>query len=362
MDVSYGLIGTSELLKEREPEGTWSFSGITQRNFSSLKKERGDDEALGELGIRIEHNLSLTKDIIEFIPKININHYRISSSIFSLAGDFKDSINVSITNLPNSSKILELIRSIGFSARKYNVTLSVYPDSTNNLSSTDDTLVDQTVKELDFHSWFFETAGFPSNAANPIIIKPFAQPEQENHGSAVKFVQAFYENFEKLNKDTQKRLVLQNEESGFWNPINLFKYFHVYLNEKYEKGMILSYSNVADERNPGMIEEGNTIEKEVNIGAFHETWMGVVPIFLWSEKQGSSNTPVEFLSNAIPYFNYTIKWECDIKSRDKGIVKFTMPEAEDKVTEEVIMTITKTKYKKSRDASRAFNALYDKVQ
>ena len=39
-----------------------------------------------------------------------------------------------------------------------------------------------------------------------------------------------------------------------------------------------------------------------------------------------------------------------------------MPEAEDKVTEEVIMTITKNKYSKSRDASRAFNALYDKVQ
>ena len=84
--------------------------------------------------------------------------------------------------------------------------------------------------------------------------------------------------------------------------------------------------------------------------------------FYGHEKQGSSNTSVEFLSNAIPYFNYTIKWECDIKSETKVFVKFTMPEAEDKVTEEVIMTITKTKYKKSRDASRAFNALYDKVQ
>ena len=36
-----------------------------------------------------------------------------------------------------------------------------------------------------------------------------------------------------------------------------------------------------------------------------------------------------------------------------------MPEAEEKVTEEVITTITKNKYKKSRDTSRAFNALYD---
>ena len=45
--------------------------------------------------------------------------------------------------------------------------------------------------------------------------------------------------------------------------------------------------------------------------------------------------------------------------RDKAIIKYTMPEEEDKVTEEVIMTITKNKYKKSQDFSRTFNALYD---
>ena len=36
-----------------------------------------------------------------------------------------------------------------------------------------------------------------------------------------------------------------------------------------------------------------------------------------------------------------------------------MPQEEDKVTEEVIMTITRNKYKKSKDAARAFNNLYD---
>ena len=327
----------------------------------AMEKSEGREAALLELGLRIEHNLSLTKDILEFIPKINIRHYRISSSIFSLAADYKDDIDASVTILPNSSKILDLIRAIGFSARQNNVTLSVYPDSTNNLSSNDDNLVEKTIQELNFHSWFFETAGFSASPANPIIIKPFGQPSENSHAGAVSFVQSFYSNFEKLNSDTQKRLVLQNEEEGFWNPINLFKYFHVYLNEKHEKGVPLSYYNVADLRNPGKIDN-QIIEKEVNIGAFHETWSGVVPVFLWSEKEGTSKTPADFLTEAIPYFNYNIKWECDIKTRDKGIAKFTMPESEDKVTEEVIMTITKNKYSKSRDASRSFNALYDKIQ
>ena len=362
MEVHYGLISTSELLKEKEPNGTWTFSGITKKTFQQIKTDRGEDEALQELGNRIEHNLSLTKDIVEFIPKLKISHYRMSSSIFSLLANFEDNLNISVTLLPNSDKILELIRGIGFAARQGNITISVYPDSTNNLALEDEAVVEKTIEELNFHSWFFETAGFPSNAANPIIIRPFGQPKENTHGSAVAFVQNFYSNFDKLNKDTQKRLVLQNEESGFWNPINLFKYFHVYLNEKYEKGMILSYSNIADEINPGKIEDLQ-IEKEVNIGAFHETWMGVVPIFYWSQRDDlTTKTPSEFLNDAIPYYNYNIKWECDIKSKDKGIIKFTMPEEEDKVTEEVIITITKAKYQKSRDTSRAFNALYDKVQ
>jgi hypothetical protein len=125
--------------------------------------------------------------------------------------------------------------------------------------------------------------------------------------------------------------------------------------------MVLSYSNHADTLNSGSFDGSNAVEPAVNIGAFHETWMGVVPIFLWSEKDPSNPTiSLDYLTEPIPDFNYNIKWECDVRKRDKAIVKYTMPEEEDKVTEEVIMTITKNKYKKSSDAARSFNALYDK--
>ena len=360
MNVRYGLIVTSELLKEKEPDGSYTFAGLTQKTFSSIAEQSGQDEALSELGKRILHNLDLTENIIEFIPKVNINHYRISSSIFSLASDFSDKLKVQVSELPNYKDILNKIRSIGVVARQNSVTLSVYPDSTNSLISDDDEVIDRTVNELNFHSWFFDNAGFPSNASNPIIIKPLSQPKDNTHKSAVECVQKFYENFQKLKEETQNRLVVQNEDQGYWNAVNLFKYFHVYLNEKHDEGMILSYYNVADERNPSELEKDLIIEQVVNVGAFHETWKGVVPVFLLSEKTGStSKTPVDYLSEGIPDFNYGIKWECDVKKRDKAIIKFTMPEEEDKVTEEVIITITKNKYKKSRDTSRAFTALYD---
>jgi UV DNA damage repair endonuclease len=359
MNVSYGLISTSELLKEKESSGSYTFSGLTQKNFLATKESQGDEAALSELSSRIQHNLTLTENIINFIPKVNIFHYRISPSIFSLLSDFSDQIKLSIDDLPDNLEVLSKIRAVGLSARQNNVTLSIYPDSTNSLVSNDDNSIQKTINELNFHSWFLDNAGFPSNASNPIIIKPFAQPESTSHDSAVEFVNKFYKNFKQLNKETQNRIVVQNEDGGFWNPVNLFKYFHVYLNEKHDEGMILSYHNIADERNPGSFGQ-DVVQPIVNIGAFHETWMGVVPVFLWSEKESSnSNVSVEYLSKPIPDFNYNIKWECDVRKRDKAIIKYTMPEDEDKVTEEVIMTITQNKYKKSQEASRSFNALYD---
>jgi UV DNA damage repair endonuclease len=362
MNVKYGLIVTSELLKEKSPDGTYTFAGLTRKTFSQIEEQSGREEALSELGKRILHNLDLTENIIEFIPRVNINHYRVNSSIFSLASDFSDDLLVTVQDLPNYQDVLNKIRSIGFAARENSVTLSVYPDSTNSLMSDSELVIERTVGEINFHSWFFETAGFPSNASNPIIVKPLVQPSEDNHVCAVKCLQLFYKNFKKLSEEAQNRLVIQNEEHGYWNSVNLFKYFHVYLNEKYDRGMILSYYNIADERNLSELEVGLSVEREVNIGAFHETWRGVVPVFLWSEKSSDkSKNPVDYLSEEIPNFNYSIKWECDVKKRDKAIIKFTMPEAEEKVTEEVITTITKNKYKKSRDSSRAFNALYDSV-
>lgn len=359
MNILYGLIGTSELLKEKDPDGSYTFSGITQKNFSAITESSGKDSALKELSSRILHNLSLTENIINFLPKVKISHYRLSSSIFSLASDFSDNINININEIPDYNLIEDKIQTIGITARQNNITLSLYPDSTNSLFPKDENGLDRAIKELNFHSWFFDKAGFPANCANPIIIKPFDQPQSLNHESAVNFVKVFYKNFLKLNKDTQNRIAIQNEPSGFWNPVNLFKYFHVYLHEKYERGMVLSYSSFFDALNPGSFGP-ETVEPIVNVGAFHETWMGVVPVFHWSEPDTKNpKISADCLSKPIPNFNYNIKWECDVRNKDKCIIQYTMPEDEDKVTEEVIMTITQNKYKKSKDASRSFNTLYD---
>ena len=361
MNTEYGLIVSSELLKEKSSDGSYVFTGLTRKNFDEIKSKSGAEAALAELSNKINHNLSLTENIIEFLPKLNISHYRVNNSIFSLLCDFNSSSPILLQDLPDALKIETRVRALGFLARQHGISLSVYPESKVSLISEEDKL-DNLIKELDFHSWFFETAGFPANFSNPIVIEPNEDPKSKNHEGAIDFIKKFYSNFQKLKEETRSRVVIKNTESGFWNAVNLFKYFHVYLQEKFNNGLALSFDNYADSVNSGSFDASGKeiVENYIHIGAFHETWKGAVPIFLWSERDKSnSKITAEYLSDAIPDFNYNIKWECDVRKRDKAIIKYTMPEEEDKVTEEVIMTITKNKYKKSQDFSRAFNALYD---
>ena len=318
MNTEYGLIISSELLKEKSSDGSYVFSGLTETQFSSIKEKSGIETALTELSNKINHNLSLTENIIEFLPKLNISHYRISNSIFSLISDFSRKDRIKLQDLPDFLKIETRIRALGFLARQNGISLSVHPQSSLSLLSEDD--LDNFIEELDFHSWFFEAAGFPANFSNPIIIEPNLEPNSNNHEGAINFIKTFYTNFQKLKEETKSRVVIKNSESGFWNAVNLFKYFHVYLQEKFNNGLALSFDNYADQVNlSGSFDSSGkeVVENYIHIGAFHETWKGAVPIFLWSERS-STNSKItsEYLKEAIPDFNYNIKWECDV--REKG--------------------------------------------
>ena len=88
MNTEYGLIVSSELLKEKSSDGSYVFTGLTRKNFDEIKSKSGAEAALAELSNKINHNLSLTENIIEFLPKLNISHYRVNNSIFSLLCDF----------------------------------------------------------------------------------------------------------------------------------------------------------------------------------------------------------------------------------------------------------------------------------
>jgi hypothetical protein len=217
-------------------------------------------------------------------------------------------------------------------------------------------VVEKSIKELDFYSWFLDTIGGQPNISSPLTLHLNSQPTDESHESYCDFADRFFENFKKLEKNTQNRLVLKNADSGSWNAFRLFKYLHVYCFEEYDFGFPLAYNNLFDSLNPSDID-GATVEQQINIGAFHETWGGVVPVFTWSEaKTPGSRAHAADLSFPISDFGYQIKWEVDVTNKDMAILKLFDSDEHKRMSEDALKALTRKKYQR---ITNNYNALYE---
>ena len=353
MNTKYGLVCTSKILEQEDPANT--FVGMTRKAYTELSSQQGDQTALKKLKDEILSNLNLTVKIIDFCRDSGIDHYRLNTSVFGILSD--PSSDLSITDLPEHGQLLNAIKEIGRTAVTKGVSLSIQPDKFCKLIDDDDSVVEKSIKEINFYSWFLDEIGAQENISSPISLHLNSQPSKEDHDAYCDFVDRFYKNFKQLDPSAQRRLVLKNADHGSWSAFNLFKYLHIYCYEEHDFGFPLAYNNLFDALNPSKID-GSLVDQKINIGAFHETWHGVVPVFTWTESK-SAEQPRAFapeLSQSIPDFGYQIKWEVDVTLKDIAIHKLFDNEGPSRITEESLREITRGRYTKVK---KNYNALYE---
>ena len=325
MSTTYGLVCISEILKDFDK--TIAFRTITRKRFNDLSAKENRDFAMSELSERILHNVKTTLQIIKHCSFNNINHYRISSKLFPLVTD--PTLEINIDNLKDIEQIKKTLSDAGQEAKNLDISLSIHPDQFNVLASERPEVADKTVAELNFHAWVLDMMKMPQNYSCPINIHPSLSTKTPTDSNLKKIVDRFWQAFQKTNDGVKKRLVVENEDKGCWNCMNLFKYFHIYMRETYDHAFPLTYDNLHNKCNPSEIN-GQQVTEEQNIQAFYHTW-NTTPVFHWSI--GKSNKPNEkrshadYLDSEIPEFNNTdgtplpIKWECEVKAKDKAILK-----------------------------------------
>ena len=354
MNNKYGLISNSLILKEAD--ASFGFKALTRKQFNEIKQSSEEEEAIHNICQNILNNIEVTCDTIDHCRNIGADHYRLNNSLFGLIQD--PTFDIDLDDLPCAKEIKSKLTEIGKTAITKSVSLSVHLDSFCKLNDDDDAVVDKTVKEINFWSEILSAIGLQENYSSPIITQINNQPKSSKHDDMVAFVDKFFENFKELDEGAQKRLVIKNADVGDWSCLNLFKYFHVYCSEQHDHAFALSYDNLHDTHNISKMDGAEAmVEPQINIGAFHETWGGVVPVFNWSEpKSPNSKSPAATISEPIPDFNYQIKWELEFLDKDHSIVKILQP-SEEKISEEIIKKITRKKY---TAVSSVYNRLYEK--
>jgi len=315
VSVIYGLVCVSEVLKDFDK--AIAFKTITRKRFNDLIKQKNRETALGELSGKILHNIKITAQTIRHCSFNKISHYRLSSKLFPLVTD--QALEIQLDKLPDIKEIREELANTGQIIKDLDISVSIHPDQFNILASEKPEVAEKTIRELNFLAWILDEMGMPQSYHCPINIHPSVSTKDPTDINLKKIVDRFWRNFQKTNDGVKKRLVVENEDKGCWNCMNLFKYFHIYTRENYNHPFPLTYNDFHNKCNPSEIN-GQQITDEQNVQAFYHTWE-VTPVFHWS------NAKSDFLDEQIPEFNNTdgiplgIKWECEAKARDKAILK-----------------------------------------
>jgi UV DNA damage endonuclease len=186
------------------------------------------------------------------------------------------------------------------------VTISSHPDQFNVLPSFSEATVSKTIKELNHQSFVLDMMGCPQDYRAPMCLHLNLSFDSSKETIA-DYIARFTINFNMCDAGVRKRLVLENEDKGFWNAQNLYRYFGVFLP--------LVFDNLHDACNPS---------EYCYFDLFKGTWKHYTPVMHWSEgiaEKPRSHTDYFSFVPSVVAKNTDCVWECEIKSKDRGIVK-----------------------------------------
>lgn len=279
---------------------------MTYKRFLQLGRPLG----LKKLGEVILNNMVVTAAIIKQCGQ-NGWAYRISSSLFSLI-TFEEA-SIKLENLPNWSQIQVAIKLVADTRREFNVVLSAHPSEYTILESLKPQVVENAIKDLQFHGWLMDQFGASRDLNSPINIHVICSDKTPEV-----IVDRFMAAFNRCDDSVKSRLTLENNDKGFWNVKRLYDYFYIYCGDKYGKRFSLTFDNLHDR-----ILTSNLPEKE----AFYlcaSTWPKNMPLrFHYSESASGSNPRAHAdMPTGKPDthgYNGDIIFEVELKSKDDAI-------------------------------------------
>ena len=185
------------------------FAGRTCRKATF--QEKGLDY-VGELGLQ---NVRDLYQIVQWNSRNDIKLYRIGSDIFPWQSEYK------LEQLPQYSKILNILKAIGDFVKKDGQRLSFHPGPFNILGSTKPEVVERTIIDLQNHSEIFDLMGFEPSPYNKINIHIGA-----TYGDKDGTVDRWITNFNCLNESTKKRITIENDDKESMYSVADLQYVH----------------------------------------------------------------------------------------------------------------------------------------
>lgn len=201
------------------------------------------------------------------ITKWNIQNgflfFRLSSELFPWASEYN------IKDLPHYNLIKSQLKQVGDLVDEYRLRITSHPGPFNVLTSPKESVVQNTIRDLEIHGEVFDMIGLEKSPYNKINIHCNGV-----YGDKKKAMDRFCQNFQKLSPSVRNRLTVENDDKASMYSVKDLMYIH----EKIGIPIVFDYHH--HKFNTG----GWTEEEALKVAV--STWpRGITPVVHYSESK-----------------------------------------------------------------------------
>ena len=193
----------------------------------------------------------------------NFKFFRLSSNIFPWHSEYR------WEDLPLLEHIERWLTTCGDFAKEHGHRLTSHPGPFNKLTSDNDRIINNTIRDLEAHGWLFDRLGLPRTPFAKINIHVGAA-----YGNKEKACDNFCRNFEKLSDSVKTRLTVENDDkASLYSTQELYDFI-------YKR---IGIPIVHDVHHHGFCTGGLSQEDAMRLAA--STWGDVRPVIHYSQSR-----------------------------------------------------------------------------
>lgn len=274
----------------------------------TMIKKTFQQKGMGYVSEIVLQNVSDLERIIDWNYRNGINFFRMSSDMFPWATEYQ------FSQLKDWKQIKKTLERCGDKATFYNQRLTCHPGPFNVLTSPKESVVLNTIADLEVHGRIMDVMGLSKTPYNKINIHCNGV-----YGDKMSAMDRFCTNFQRLSESVKNRLTIENDDKASMYSVKDLMYIH---NK-------IGIPIVFDYHHHKFCTGGLTEEEALRLAA--STWpKRIKPIVHYSESkslhENNSKLKPQAHSDYIKSLPNTYELDVDImveaKAKDKSIIPF----------------------------------------
>jgi UV DNA damage endonuclease len=182
----------------KKRDGNLVFENIIDEKSLQLGAYKNGKYSRERITETYRNNVEEHVRILPYLVKARIKSFRLSSSLFPLFEFCGDDAR-------NDQELIGRLKYLGELFKQHEIRVTTHPGQFTVLSSDKQSVVDNSIKELQYHAWVFDQMGFDQTPYYAINI----------HGGKANRSEQLINVIQSLPDNVRKRLTLENDEKCY---------------------------------------------------------------------------------------------------------------------------------------------------